>query len=432
MTEPLIPRITEEEFLLLSPQKQEEYLQLYREQVAPKLEIFRQAAPYKLTYGGRGSSKSWGVASLLVQDLTENPHRLVCCREVQKSIAESSYRLIVDTILRLQKKGWEIKNETIDHENGSHIIFRGLRDMRASRSIKSLEGYDRCWLEEAQSISKESLDLLIPTIRKDGAEIWACWNPETPDDPIERLKKREGAVCVELNWQDNPWFTEKSRADMQADYDEDPDNAEHVWGGKFRKQGDNCIMNRVSIREAMNRIADNEGAISIGVDCARFGNDRTTMFKRKGLQLIEYKVYKKTSMVDEANYFEIFCGRDKNVHACIDGGGVGGGLIDILRDRGYRNITEVNFGEKAMDTDKYDSAASEMWFTFPLSEAGIIDIPELMNELSDRRYKFNNKGQKCVESKDDYKKRHGGKSPDLADGLLLCYYEKHDIMPMLY
>lgn len=432
MIEPLIPRITEEEFLLLSPQKQEEYLQLYREQVAPKLEIFRQAAPYKLTYGGRGSSKSWGIASLLVQELTENPHRLVCCREVQKSIAESSYRLIVDTILRLQKKGWEIKNETIDHENGSHIIFRGLRDMRASRSIKSLEGYDRCWLEEAQSISKESLDLLIPTIRKDGAEIWACWNPETPDDPIERLKKREGAVCVELNWQDNPWFTEKSRADMQADYDEDPDNAEHVWGGKFRKQGDNCIMNRVSIREAMNRIADNEGAISIGVDCARYGNDRTTMFKRKGLQLIDYKVYKKTSMVDEANYFEIFCDRDKNVHACIDGGGVGGGLIDILRDRGYRNITEVNFGEKAMDSDKYDSAASELWFTFPLSEAGIMDIPELMNELSDRRYKFNNKGQKCVESKDDYKKRHGGKSPDLADGLLLCYYEKHDIMPMLY
>ncbi len=432
MTEPIIPKITEEEFLLLSPQQQEEYLQLYREQVAPKLEIFRKAASYKLTYGGRGSSKSWGVASLLIQELTEEPHRLVCCREVQKSIAESSYRLIVDTILRLEKKGWEIKNETIDHENGSHIIFRGLRDMRASRSIKSLEGYDRCWLEEAQSISKESLDLLIPTIRKNGAEIWACWNPETPDDPIERLKKREGAVCVEINWQDNPWFTKKSMADMKADYDEDPDNAEHVWGGKFRKQGDNCIMNRVSIREAMNRIADNEGAISIGVDCARFGNDRTTMFKRKGLQLIEYKVYKKTSITQEADYFEIFCGRDRNVHACIDGGGVGGGLIDVLRERGYRNITEVNFGEKAMDSDKYDSAASEMWFTFPLSEAGIMDIPELMNELSDRRYKFNNKGQKCVESKDDYKKRHAGKSPDLADGLLLCYYEKHDIMPMLY
>lgn len=432
MTEPLIPRITEEQFLKLTPEKQEEYIRLYREQVAPKLEVFREPAPYKLTYGGRGSSKSWGIASLLIQKMTNEPHRLVCCREIQKSIDESSYRLLCDTIFRLQAEGWDIKKECLDHENGSHIIFRGLRDMRAANAIKSLEGYDLCWLEEAHSISRESLEVLLPTIRKNEAEIWACWNPETPDDPIEKLKGREGAVCVEMNWQDNPWFTERSRKEMEQDYKEDPDNAEHVWGGKFRKQGDNCIMNRVSIREAMNRIADNEGAISIGVDCARYGNDRTTMFKRKGLQLIEYKVYKKTSMTQEADLFEIFCGRDRNVHACIDGGGVGGGLIDILRERGYRNITEVNFGEKAMDTDKYDSAASEMWFTFPLSECGILDIPELMTELSDRRYKFNNKGQKVVESKDDYKKRHGGKSPDLADGLLLCFYEKHDVMPMLY
>lgn len=432
MTEPLIPRITEEQFLKLTPEKQEEYIRLYREQVAPKLEIFRKPAPYKLSYGGRGSSKSWGFASLLIQKMTKEPHRLVCCREIQKSIDESSYRLLCDTIYRLQAKGWDIKKECLDHENGSHIIFRGLRDMRAANAIKSLEGYDLCWLEEAHSISRESLEVLLPTIRKNEAEIWACWNPETPDDPIEKLKGREGAVCVEMNWEDNPWFTERSRIEMEQDYKEDPDNAEHVWGGKFRKQGDNCIMNRVSIREAMNRIADNEGAISIGVDCARYGNDRTTMFKRKGLQLIEYKVYKKTSMTEEADLFEIFCGRDRNVHACIDGGGVGGGLIDILRERGYRNITEVNFGEKAMDTDKYDSAASEMWFTFPLSECGILDIPELMTELSDRRYKFNNKGQKVVESKDDYKKRHGGKSPDLADGLLLCFYEKHDVMPMLY
>lgn len=432
MTEPLIPKITEEQFLKLTPEKQEEYIKLYREQVAPKLEVFREPAPYKLSYGGRGSSKSWGFASLLIQKMTKEPHRLVCCREIQKSIDESSYRLLCDTIYRLQAKGWDIKKECLDHENGSHIIFRGLRDMRAANAIKSLEGYDLCWLEEAHSISRESLEVLLPTIRKNEAEIWACWNPETPDDPIEKLKGREGAICVEMNWEDNPWFTERSRIEMEQDYKEDPDNAEHVWGGKFRKQGDNCIMNRVSIREAMNRIADNEGAISIGVDCARYGNDRTTMFKRKGLQLIEYKVYKKTSMTEEADLFEIFCGRDKNVHACIDGGGVGGGLIDILRERGYRNITEVNFGEKAMDTDKYDSAASEMWFTFPLSECGILDIPELMTELSDRRYKFNNKGQKVVESKDDYKKRHGGKSPDLADGLLLCFYEKHDVMPMLY
>ena len=98
MTEPVIPKISIEQFEKLSPKKQALYLKLYREQVAPKLEIFREPAPYKLTYGGRGSSKSWGVASLLMQKLTESANRLVCCREIQNSIDESAYRLLVDTI----------------------------------------------------------------------------------------------------------------------------------------------------------------------------------------------------------------------------------------------------------------------------------------------------------------------------------------------
>lgn len=432
MTEPVFKMLPFERFMQLSFAEKKRFLYLYKRQVVPKLEVFRKPAPYKLAYGGRGSGKSWSCVSLLVQECEAKPHRLVCLREIQKSIAESSYRLIVDTITRINSKGWTIGKEVIENENGSRIIFRGLHDMRANNSIKSLEGYDLCFLEESQAISKDSLSILLPTIRKNNAEIWACWNPETPDDAIERLKGREGAICVEVNWCDNPFFTERSRKEMEQDYRENPDEAEHVWGGKYRKQGDNCIMNRVSIREAMNRKADSKGAVSIGVDCARFGNDRTTMFKRKGLQLIDYKIYKKMSMTESADMFELFCGRDRNVHACIDGGGVGGGLIDILRERGYNNIQDVNFGEKAMDSDKYENAISEMWFTFPLADCGLMDIDGLVTELSDRHYKFNNKGQKCVESKDDYKKRHGGKSPDLADGLLLCYYERHDVLPMLY
>lgn len=427
-----VPLITEEEFDGYSPEKQKKYLMLYKRQVAPCLEVFRKPAPYKLAFGGRGSSKSWGFASLLMQDLTREPHRLLCCREIQNSIAESSYRLLVDTIARLELDGWDIKKEVLENQNGSRVIFRGLRDMRAARSIKSLEGYDRVWIEEAQSVAKESLDLLLPTIRIDGSEIWACYNPDTPDDAIESLKLKKGAVAIECNWNDNPWFTQRLRDEMESDFINDPDEAEHKWNGKYRKQGDNCIMNRVSIRTAMERKADDEGAIAIGVDVARYGNDTTTMFKRKGMKVIEYKVYKKCSLTEQADYFELLADRDRHVHGCIDGGGVGGGLIDVLRERGYQNIEDVNFGEKAMDSDKYDSAASEMWFTFPLSEAGIPDNPELMTELSDRRYSFNKKGQKVVEAKDEYKKRHGGKSPDLADGLLLCFYEKHSVLPMLY
>jgi hypothetical protein len=153
---------------------------------------------------------------------------------------------------------------------------------------------------------------------------------------------------------------------------------------------------------------------------------------RKGMQVIKQETYRNTSMVELADKFEIFVDYNKDIHTKYDGGGVGGGFGDILVSRGYRNIVEVNFGEKAQDSDKYDSAASEMWFTFPLSEAGIPNDSELLTELSDRRYSYNHKTQKVVEKKEEYKKRHSGKSPDKADSLLLCFYEKHIIQPMLY
>ena len=102
----MIPKPSKEEFLKMPQDKAEAYIKLYKMQVAPKLEIFREPAPYKLTYGGRGSSKSWGVASLLMQKLTESANRLVCCREIQNSIDESAYRLLVDTIKRLDLQGW--------------------------------------------------------------------------------------------------------------------------------------------------------------------------------------------------------------------------------------------------------------------------------------------------------------------------------------
>lgn len=432
LADPEIPKISKTQFLKLSPKKQKEYLRLYKTQIIPKLSVLREHHRFYTIHGGRGSGKSTSVAKWLTQKMTAEPHTLLCTREIQNSLAESSYQMLVDMIAYQELGGWNVQKEKIYNDNGSKIIFHGLRDNKSANSLKSYVNIDLVWCEEAQSLSVESLRLLLPTIREEGAEFYFTYNPETEEDAVEIIKTRKDVLDVEVNWNDNPFFPDQLKMEMEADFSSNPDEAEHIWNGKYRKQGDNCIMNRVSIREAINRKADSEGAISIGVDCARFGNDRTTMFKRKGLQLIDYKVYKKMSMTESADMFELFCGRDRSVHSCIDGGGVGGGLIDILRERGYNNIQDVNFGEKAMDSDKYENAISEMWFTFPLADCGLMDIDGLVVELSDRHYKFNNKGQKCVESKDDYKKRHGGKSPDLADGLLLCYYERHDVLPMLY
>lgn len=432
LAKPLIPKITKEQFLKLTPEKQERYLWLYQSQVVPCLEVFRQPAPYKITAGGRGSGKSWSFASLLSQKLTAEKHNLLCCREIQKSLEDSSYKLLVETIERLNLKGWVIKKDTLENENGSRVIFRGLKDLRAGNAIKSLEGYDLAWLEEAQAISLESLQLLLPTIRMNGSEIWACYNPNTEEDAIEMLKQREGAICVKCNWSDNPWFTERLVKEREADYKFNPELARHIWEGEYLAQADNAVMSRIAVHEAMEREVDSEGDYQIAVDVARYGSDSSIISMRKGLKMIDLKEYKNISLVELCGHIEVIAGNNHDMTIKVDETGVGGGVVDILQGRGYRNVIGINFGSKPQDTDKFADLPSEMWCTFPISDVSLLNDSGLFHELTDRRFSYDHKARRQVESKDSYKARNGGKSPDKADSVLMLYYEPKINRPMLY
>ena len=432
MVELAIPKITKKQFLSLSPEKQEKYLQLYQTQVVPCLEVFRNPAPYKISYGGRGSGKSWSFASLLSQKLTAEKHNLLCCREIQKSLEDSSYKLLVETIERLNLKGWVIKKDTLENENGSRVIFRGLKDLRAGNAIKSLEGYDLAWLEEAQAISLESLQLLLPTIRMNGSEIWACYNPNTEEDAIEMLKQREGAICVKCNWSDNPWFTERLAKEREADYKFNPELARHIWEGEYLAQADNAVMSRLAVHEAMEREVDSEGDYQIAVDVARYGSDSSIISMRKGLKMIDLKEYKNISLVELCGHIEVIAGNNHDMTIKVDETGVGGGVVDILQGRGYRNVIGINFGSKPQDTDKFADLPSEMWCTFPISDVSLLNDSGLFHELTDRRFSYDHKARRQVESKDSYKARNGGKSPDKADSVLMLYYEPKINRPMLY
>ena len=432
MIEPIIPQITEKQFDALSDEKKADYLRLYRNQVVPCLEVFRQPAPYKITAGGRGSGKSWSIASLLMQQLTAEKHNLVCCREIQKSLDDSVYKLCVETIKRLKLGGWNVLRDVLENENGSRVIFRGLKDLRAGNAIKSLEGYDRCWIEEAQSVSAESLQMLIPTIRMNGSEIWASYNPNTEEDAIESLKLREGAVVVKCNWNDNPWFTEKLAKDREADYKFNPDLARHIWEGEYLAQADNSVMSRIAVHEAMEREVDSEGDYQIAVDVARYGSDSSIISMRKGLKMIDLKEYKNISLVELCGHIEVMAGNNHDMTIKVDETGVGGGVVDILQGRGYRNVIGINFGSKPQDTDKFADLPSEMWCTFPISDVSLLNDSGLFHELTDRRFSYDHKARRQVESKDSYKARNGGKSPDKADSVLMLYYEPKINRPMLY
>ena len=432
MIEPLIPKITKEQFLKLSAENQKKYLWLYASQVVPCLEVFRQPAPYKITAGGRGSGKSWSIASLLMQQLSAEKHNLVCCREIQKSLDDSVYKLCVETIKRLKLGGWNVLRDVLENENGSRVIFRGLKDLRAGNAIKSLEGYDRAWIEEAQSVSAESLQMLIPTIRMNGSEIWASYNPNTEEDAIESLKLREGAVVVKCNWNDNPWFTEKLAKDREADYKFNPDLARHIWEGEYLSQADNAVMSRIAVHEAMEREVDETGDYQIAVDVARYGSDSSIISMRKGLKLKELKEYKNMSLVELCGHIEVTAGNNHNMTIKVDETGVGGGVVDILQSRGYKNVIGINFGSKPQDADKFADLPSEMWCTFPISDVSLINDSGLFHELTDRRFSYDHKARRVVESKDSYKARNNGKSPDKADSVLMLFYEPKINRPMLY
>lgn len=198
-----------------------------------------EPARYKGAHGGRGSGKSHFFAEAMIEAHIMDPaSRSVCVREVQRSLAQSVKRLLELKIEAMNAGAYfEVQEAVIKSRRGDGlIIFQGMQN-HTSDSIKSLEGYDRAWVEEAQSLSQRSLDLLRPTIRKPGSELWFTWNPSSADDPIDQLLRGPNpppdATVVEVNWQDNPWFPDVLRAEMEYDRKRDPDKYAHVWAGGY-------------------------------------------------------------------------------------------------------------------------------------------------------------------------------------------------------
>lgn len=390
------------------------------------------SAPRYLSYhGGRSSGKSYAAALAILTAMTGKPLRILCAREYQNSIGDSVKKLFDDLISRCALPGFISTNDTIRHENGGSIIFKGLHD-HVEASLKSLEGVNICWVEEAQTISADSLNILIPTIRTENSHIIFTWNPLYESDPVRRFldtvpKKQK--IDKAVSWRDldaigllNDTIKETIAAARNTP------EYRHIWEGEPLARESRAILPRADLNRLITDDApDGAAPVSFGLDVARYGNDRTALAVWHGNQLAQLLSWTHSSTTDTADRVARLAGTLQPVRINIDDTGVGGGVTDYLTEKlRIPNVNAINYAAKASSA-KYPNVASELWFQFAehLQEtrisADLEDLSALLDELSARGWSFNSKNQLCVDSKQSYKQA-GHRSPDLADAVLLGRY----------
>ena len=212
-----------------------------------------EPARYKGAFGGRGSAKSHFFAGQLVMRSVQKKTDAVCIRENQISLDQSVKKLIESKIASFGVDSYfKIQEREIKSIHGGIIIFTGMQNHTAD-SIMSLEAYDIAWFEQAEKASQKSIDLLRPTIRKEGSELWFSWNPNLPTDPIEVLLRGEdpppGTVVVRSNWHDNPWFPEVLKIEKDYDLKRDPDKYAHIWQGEYQRNSEARVFRNWTVED---------------------------------------------------------------------------------------------------------------------------------------------------------------------------------------
>ena len=312
-------------------------------------------ARYKALHGGRGSAKSWTVAAILLLQAMENPLRVLCAREVQKSIEESSKQVLEDAIARLGfSEFWDVRRERIYGANGSVFRFRGMNSV-TNRNVRSLEGVDRVWFEEAQYMSRESAEILYPTIRAAGSELWFTFNPRYRTDPVWRdfcagSSRLEDAAAIKVNYYDNPWFPDELERERQICLRDEPDRYPHIWLGEPDDEGSaRKVLPYAMLERCVDAHSklDISGRVDVGLDVADSGANKNALVARRGPRVFHAESWSSQVLGDTARRADRYCREYGARQLYYDVGGVGAGIRSHLAEMSGREYgaTPVNFGE---------------------------------------------------------------------------------------
>jgi len=304
---------------------------------------------YKVIYGGRGSAKSWSAARALIILCLQKNLRILCTRELQTSIKDSVHKLLKDQISELNlEKYFYITKDTIKSVNGSEFLFKGIKNNVSE--IKSLEGIDICWVEEAAKMSVESWETLTPTIRKPSSEIWIIFNPVNVDDIIYKkfvIETPDNAKVEKMNYEDNPWFADPLKSEMEYDKKFNYELYEHKWLGNPKLANDAQIFkNKYEVIEFTTPDIKElyQNRFFYGADCG-FAEDATVLircFIQDRVLYIDHEAYGVgIEILELPQFFELVPGAKEGV---IYGDSARPDIISFLRSKDY-NINPAAKGE---------------------------------------------------------------------------------------
>ena len=323
---------------------------------------------YKVIYGGRGSGKTYGVAQALVIIASQRPVRVVCLREVQKTMKESSMQVLRQTIEEMgQRHRFTFTQDRITcNTNGSVFIFQGM-STSTEESIKGLENVDYAWFEEAHRMSHSSWELLYPTIRKPSSEIWMTFNPKNRYDAVyETFVNHDypNAWVLKVNWDDNPWFPATMEDDRQTTPKISAELRHHIWEGMPDDEGDQRkVLPYSLVRECVEGYERFDppryGRIHAGLDVADTGADKNALAARIGPIVISIDQWRAETLGITSRRTHSYCNGNGVARLYYDVGGVGAGV------RSHHNELRMNAPVYSAYPINFGSAATgeDVWFT---------------------------------------------------------------------
>lgn len=383
---------------------------------------------YKGAYGGRGSGKSWTYGRALSIKAAQQPLKILCCREIQGSIKDSVHSLLREQIYKMGLNDLYDCGETyIRGTNGTEIIYKGLRSNY--NEIKSTEGIDIAWIEEAQAVSEDSWNTLIPTIRKPESEIWFTFNPKLRTDSTYRrfiINPPPNSIIKKVNYDQNPWFTEELEAERLHCLANEPQLYKNIWEGEPLEEGDMAFFEYADVKKAMEPSpAFMSSKLIIGCDPSQGKGDKAAFAYRWGDYVEKIETFADMDEMACIGYLvQELRNNSRLERVVIDSTGFGNTIVGRLREQGFNNIHGVNFAETAQSPD-YANRRAEMYGELRrwLRGENPVRLPNdngLLEELITMQWKPNSSGKTILEPKEDIKARLG-RSTDAADSLALCF-----------